>query len=29
MMNIMTSHSAEEVDLERFWKVKSFGIEKV
>ena len=23
MMNIMTSHSAEEVDLERFWKVES------
>ena len=27
MMNIMTSHSAEEVDLERFWKVESLGIE--
>ena len=29
MMNIMTSNSAEEVDLERFWKVESLGIEKV
>ena len=29
MMNIMTSHSAEEVDLERFWKVEPLGIEKV
>ena len=25
----MTSHSVEEVDLERFLKVKSFGIEKM
>ena len=26
---IMTSRSAEEVDLKRFWKVESLGIEKV
>ena len=29
MMNVLTSHSVEEVDLERFWKVESLGIEKV
>ena len=28
-MNTMTSHSVEEVDYERFWKVKSLGIEKM
>ncbi|MES9974415.1 MAG: DUF1759 domain-containing protein [Candidatus Thiodiazotropha sp.] len=28
MMNIMTAHSVEEVDLEKFWKVESLGIEK-
>ena len=29
MMNIMTSHSAEEVHRKRFWKVEPLGIEKV
>ena len=29
MMNIMTSHSGEEVDLEIFWKFESLGIEKM
>ncbi|XP_053395759.1 uncharacterized protein LOC123525646 [Mercenaria mercenaria] len=29
MMNVFTLHSKEEVDLEKFWKIESMGVEPV